>query len=122
MFITHSLSLDISHSQVAVFDRSLERPFNLWTERHVAQGFTSRPGSAAFRTLEESRLHRVSVIVTPADVDVSSDALRVIQYRLGCRVTGRSRLRALPIPHRFDFPRSFTLCGSNIWLGMQCRK
>jgi hypothetical protein len=79
MFITHSLSLNISHSQVAVFDRSLERPFNLWTERHVAQGFTWRPGSAAFRTLEESGLHRVSVIVTPADVDVSSDALRVIQ-------------------------------------------
>ena len=78
MFVTHSFTLNVSHSQVAVFDRSLERPFNLWTEKHVAQGFAWRPGSVAFGTLEEG-LHHVSVMIMPAAVDISSGAVRVIQ-------------------------------------------
>lgn len=78
MFLARTFTLSISYSQVAVFDRALERPFNFWTDRHAAQGFAWRPGSVSFRTLEEG-LHHVSLMVTTADVDISSGAVRAIQ-------------------------------------------
>jgi Competence protein J (ComJ) len=55
--------LIISHSQIAVFDPSLERPFNSWTDAHVAQGFSWRPGSVSFSTLCEWGRYDVEVIV-----------------------------------------------------------
>jgi hypothetical protein len=78
MFIMRFYELSVSYSQVVVFHRALERPFNFWTKKHVTQGFAWRPGSAAFRTLEDG-LHRVSVIVTPEEADISSEAVRAIQ-------------------------------------------
>jgi hypothetical protein len=74
-----SFALYVSHSQVAVFDRSLERPFNFWTEGHVTQGFAWRPGSASFATLVDAGLHHVRVMTAPAQVGIPSDAIRVIQ-------------------------------------------
>ena len=79
MAIRRSFTLDISYSQVAVFDRSLARPFNFWTARHVSQGFAWRSGSVAFRTLAEGGLHRVTVTVTRAAIDMPADAVRIIQ-------------------------------------------
>jgi hypothetical protein len=35
-----------------VFDASLTQPFNDWSDAHVRQGFSWRPGSVSFRTLE----------------------------------------------------------------------
>jgi hypothetical protein len=46
--------LNISYSQICVFDSSLLSPFNDWTDLHVRQGFSWRPGSVSFRTLEEA--------------------------------------------------------------------
>jgi hypothetical protein len=40
--------LAISHAQVCVFDPALATPFNDWSERHVQQGFSWRPGSVSF--------------------------------------------------------------------------
>jgi hypothetical protein len=79
MLITHFFTLNISHSQVSVFDRRLERPFNFWTARHVAQGFAWRSGSVSFGAIEEAGPHRVSVIVVPEDIPISSRAVRAIQ-------------------------------------------
>lgn len=71
--------LDVSYSQVSVFDGSLKEPFNLWTEKHVSQGFSWRPGSASFRTIEESGLHSLEIAAISNDVEISSDAQRVIE-------------------------------------------
>ena len=79
MFITKSFSLDVSYSQVAVFDCSLKQPFNFWTDRHVAQGFAWRPGSASFRTLEETGPHLITVLVTSENARVSANVVRAIQ-------------------------------------------
>jgi hypothetical protein len=68
----------VSYSQVTVFDHSLERPFNQWTDNHVAQGFSWRPGSAAFRTIAEGSQHLVTVAVDVAENEPSPDAVRVI--------------------------------------------
>jgi Competence protein J (ComJ) len=74
-----SFSLFISYSQVAVFDSALEHPFNLWTERHVQQGFSWRPGSVSFATLEEAGQHDIEIDVVPDDVALSPEAIRTIQ-------------------------------------------
>jgi Competence protein J (ComJ) len=79
MHITKSFSLDVSYSQVAVFDCSLNKPFNFWTDKHVAQGFAWRPGSVSFGTLEEAGPHSIAVLVTSERADVSPSAVRAIQ-------------------------------------------
>ncbi len=79
MFIEHSLTLNISHSQVVVCDPSLEQPFNFWTDRHVAQGFAWRPGSASFATIDEGGLHSIDVLLTHSYVDISPLAIRGIE-------------------------------------------
>jgi hypothetical protein len=68
----------VSYSQVTVFDHSLERPFNQWTNKHVAQGFSWRPGSAAFRTVAEGGQHLVTVAVDVAETEQSPRAVRII--------------------------------------------
>jgi hypothetical protein len=47
---TQSFMLEISYSQVAVFNPNMDRPFNNWTEEHFNQGFVWRPQSVSFRT------------------------------------------------------------------------
>ena len=74
-----SFFLDVSYSQVAVFDSALEHPFNLWTERHVRQGFAWRPGSVSFATLEEAGQHTVDIDIVSDDVPLSPEAIRIIQ-------------------------------------------
>jgi hypothetical protein len=70
--------LMIFYSQLSVFDRSLDRPFNDWTDRHVAQGFSWRPGSVAFGTIEEGGRHIVTVGVGWGSEEPAVDAIRVI--------------------------------------------
>jgi hypothetical protein len=55
--------LQVLYSQIAIFDPSIESPFNDWTERHVAQGFSWRPRSVSFSTLIEACLAQVTVRV-----------------------------------------------------------
>ena len=42
-------TLELSWSQVSLFDANLADPFNDWTEAHLEQGFTWRPGSVSFK-------------------------------------------------------------------------
>jgi hypothetical protein len=42
--------LELAWSQVSLFDANLKDPFNDWTEHHLLQGFSWRPGSVSFRT------------------------------------------------------------------------
>jgi hypothetical protein len=74
-----SSSFFISYAQVAVFDSALEHPFNLWTERHVQQGFSWRPGSVSFATVEEAGQHQIEIDVVSEDSAWSSEAVRIIQ-------------------------------------------
>jgi hypothetical protein len=74
-----SFSLSISYAQIAIFDSALERPFNDWTERHISQGFSWRPGSVSFATIEEAGRHAVQIDIAFGQADVSPKAARVIQ-------------------------------------------
>lgn len=72
-------TVSISYSQIVVFDPTLEPPFNMWTAEHVAQGFSWRPGSAAFATLDESGKHPVTVCLDQGAPDAPSSAARIIE-------------------------------------------
>ena len=76
---TTSLTLSVSHSQIAIFDSALAQPFSTWRERHVNQGFVWRKGTVSFRTISDGGRHLVEVLVTCKDIDLSLGAVRVIQ-------------------------------------------
>jgi hypothetical protein len=73
-----SIFLNVSYSQITVFDSALEQPFNLWTERHVKQGFSWRQGSVSFGTIDEAARYTIDIVVGE-DLNVSPQARRVIQ-------------------------------------------
>lgn len=70
--------LEISYSQVAVFNASMENPFNHWTQEHVRQGFSWRPGSVSFRTLREAGSIQLEVETSKSGRDYDSGADRII--------------------------------------------
>jgi hypothetical protein len=73
--------LTISYAQIAVFHAGLENPFNDWTETHVRQGFSWRPESVSFATLEESGKARIYVNKVE-ELALRSDTVRAIQVPL----------------------------------------
>src|SRR5882724_9928927 len=66
----------VSYSQICVFDATLLRPFNNWTPQHVAQGFAWRPGSACFKTLQESQTYNAELLTK--EIEIPASAIRVI--------------------------------------------
>jgi hypothetical protein len=73
-----TINLEISYAQLAVFQADLAQPFNNWTDAHVAQGFSWRPGSVSFRTLDETGEIHVEAFQSMADYKASSSAARII--------------------------------------------
>lgn len=109
-----SFSLLISYSQVAVFDSALEHPFNLWTERHVQQGFSWRPGSVSFATLEEAGQHDIEIDVVPDDVALSPEAIRIIQTPFEVPQSGSIELARFRRAYRSVWLLDLICFGSNI--------
>lgn len=72
------VTVDVSHGQLAVFASSLQHPFNDWTDRHVAQGFSWRPGSVSFLTLVESGLHSIEIKIVEYVGALHGEAVRAI--------------------------------------------
>ena len=62
---------------ITVFDPSLAVPFNNWTDAHVAQGFSWRPGSVSFATLDDVGPVYVEVVVAPR-LELASETQRGI--------------------------------------------
>lgn len=80
--------LTVAYSQVCIFDSDLENPFNAWTDGHVGQGFSWRPGSACFRTLEDAGL--VKVVVRISDhATIKDEAIRATEVPFTVPDSGR---------------------------------
>jgi hypothetical protein len=94
----------VLYSQVTVFDPSLERPFNDWTDKHVAQGFSWRPRSAAFRTIAEDGRHLVTVLVDPAEDDESTGAPRIIDVPFDVPADGRVEIGSISDSSVLEIP------------------
>ncbi|MBL8171499.1 MAG: hypothetical protein JNJ50_25280 [Acidobacteria bacterium] len=73
-----NLTINISYSQICVFDSSLQNPFNDWTDDHVSQGFSWRYNAVSFRTLEEFGIAEVEVVIK-SHIDIKTNTVRAIQ-------------------------------------------
>jgi hypothetical protein len=66
----------VSYNQICVFDPALANPFNDWTEDHVRQGFSWRPGSVSFGALENTE---TDIVVAASDsMNPDPSAFRII--------------------------------------------
>jgi hypothetical protein len=77
--MTATICVEVSFGQLAVFSSSLDQPFNDWTDRHVAQGFSWRPGSVSFLCMVTAGQHAVEITVADHVGTVSPGAVRVIE-------------------------------------------
>lgn len=73
------IRIQVAYTQLAVFDAQLASPFNDWTDAHVAQGFSWRPGSVSFATLDGSGPLKLRVIASTLFDEQSSLGERVIR-------------------------------------------
>jgi len=86
--------LDISYGQIAVFDPSLENPFNDWSERHNQQGFSWRWGSVSFATIENAGVMKISVV--SSDKFCQDDqAVRVIRVPFSVPEAGQIEVASI---------------------------
>jgi hypothetical protein len=90
-----SLTLMVLYSQIAVFDRALARPFSMWTQRHVDQGFAWRNGSASFGTIESGGPHLIEVMTVSEDAGLSPEAARVIEVPFEVPATGSVEIASI---------------------------
>ena len=74
-----TISFEMAYSQLVVFARALQQPFNDWTDRHVSQGFAWRPGSVSFRSMSESGQYSVEIVVSDHVGSVHPEAVRAVE-------------------------------------------
>jgi hypothetical protein len=80
--------LSVSYGQIAFFDPDLTNPFNDWTKRHVAQGFSWRQESVSFATFQDGgRLH--VAVREDSQITLRHDTLRAIVVPFTVSPTGK---------------------------------
>lgn len=88
-------TLEISYFQISVFDPKLENPFNNWTSEHFHQGFSWRPGSVSFRTLEESGPIEISASRKPQSAGHCHAPIRAILVPFEVLVSGEVEIATI---------------------------
>lgn len=93
-------TLEISYSQIAVFNPGLESPFNHWTQPHFDQGFVWRPQSVSFRTAARTGFGtiRVDRVDSPQLRDDALLAIRVPFHLAEPRVEVASVFKGQTLP------------------------
>ncbi|MES5100170.1 competence protein ComJ [Agrobacterium sp. BA1120] len=76
-------SLFVSYQQVAVFNQSLDSPFNDWEPRHVSQGFSWRPDSVSFR-VPEGENYLVEILQNDEESMFTGEPTRIILTPFEC--------------------------------------
>ena len=79
MTVIALVKIDISYSQFVVFRSAIQEPFNEWSEKHVAQGFSWRPGCVSFRTLVEFGVHSLEIAVVERFEALEPEIIRAIE-------------------------------------------
>jgi competence protein J (ComJ) len=97
-----SFPLEVSYSQIVVFDSSLEKPFNDWTDEHVQQGFAWRPGSVSFGALEGDGSYAIELVTEVAEV--LPQAERVIQVPFEVSPGGSIEIASIPDSRLVSIP------------------
>lgn len=79
--------LMIMYSQISIFNKDLNNPFNNWTDDHVRQGFSWRLESVSFKTLIDSGEINISVSI---DNQYTKKDNSIIIIRVPFNVTNNS--------------------------------
>lgn len=74
--------LEICYGQLAVFQAKLDKPFNDWTQSHVAQGFVWRYGSVSFATLDVAGPVELNVGVGKTEVGSWADRIIAVPFEV----------------------------------------
>ena len=92
----------VSYFQIAVFDSRLDRCFNDWREEHVQQGFSWRPGSVSFGTLD---IVSMSIEVRLAETcHLRADTVRAVRVPFSVDQRARIEVAATGFERRIDIP------------------
>jgi hypothetical protein len=73
------IQIYLSYSQLCVFLSSKDQPFNDWSDRSFSQGFSWRPGSAAFRSLVEDGNHQINIFINEPVPSLPANCIRAIK-------------------------------------------
>jgi hypothetical protein len=110
-------SLFVSYSQIAFFNGGLLSPFNDWTPRHVAQGFSWRSESVSFKTLVESGNVDVE-FVNEGGFTPARGALRIISVPFFCRESASPEIASITESREVDLePGDHQLIFETGWRG-----
>jgi hypothetical protein len=97
--------IGISYSQIAAFDPAMDKPFNDWSDQHVAQGFAWRPGSVSFGTLESGGKAHVSVrLLVEESFQPKEDAARAIQVPFTVSLKNEVEIASIASGQRLEIP------------------
>lgn len=91
--------MNVSFSQIALFNAGLQNPFNNWSDLHVAQGFSWREGSVSFKTLIESGPIDVTFSLAH-EFGPNTDAIRAISVPFLCDKQGSVEISTIIGGHR----------------------
>ncbi len=70
-------NLDISYSQLVVFQKGTENPFNDWEDTHVSQGFAWRPESVSFGSLLADEKSQILIDIQ-SEAKIANKSIRTI--------------------------------------------
>lgn len=96
--------LIVSYDQIAVFGSAIENPFNMWTDSHVAQGFSWRPDSAAFRILSEVDEHSIDFAIKGETIEVEPDVIIAVEVPFTVPADGRVTVASIGDELEFSSP------------------
>ncbi|ERF85425.1 hypothetical protein JQ559_00985 [Bradyrhizobium viridifuturi] len=74
-----TIGFQLSYGQLSVFASALKDPYNDWTDQHISQGFTWRPGSVSFSSMVGSGRHSVDIHVVNHAAPVHPNAVRAVE-------------------------------------------
>lgn len=97
-----AFTIHVSFAQIAVFHGGLENPFNDWTDQHVAQGFSWRPGSVSFKALLESGPTAVEARVV--DATPTTSGIRAIAVPFDGPEGGAIEIASIADGRTYDLP------------------
>lgn len=80
--------LPIFYKILTVYQSGLPAPNNDWTKEHIKQGFSWRPGSVSFRTLDPDDINESVLVEMQPDYTLLPTARRVIKVPFEVRETG----------------------------------
>ena len=96
------MNLDVSFSQIAVFSADVAKPFSIWRDSHIAQGFVWRPDAVSFKTIIESGLHSVEFVIVEESRVIDEDTVRAIRVPFKVSLAGEIEIASVADGSRFE--------------------